>query len=52
ICDKDTLTLNDELEINEEILNDKEEINVKKVESESSDDDDEILPEDSKANGN
>ena len=78
ICDKDALTLNDELEIDEEILNDgdddlpilnetqwsgvveewanllndenlEEEINVKRVESESSDDDDEILPEDSKA---
>ncbi|CAI2201621.1 8501_t:CDS:1, partial [Funneliformis geosporum] len=78
ICDKDATTLNDELEIDEEILNDgdndlpilnetqwsgvveewanllndenlEEEINVRRVESESSDDDDEILPEDSKA---
>ncbi|CAG8746611.1 12304_t:CDS:1, partial [Funneliformis mosseae] len=78
ICDKDASTLNDELEIDEEILNDgdddlpilnetqwsgvveewanllndenlEEEINVRRVESESSDDDDEILPEDSKA---
>ncbi|CAG8603212.1 11489_t:CDS:2 [Funneliformis caledonium] len=45
VCDKDASTLNDKLEIDKEILNDKEEINIKRVKSKSSDDDDKILLE-------